>query len=95
MRVWLASFALALEPVFSAKWLRWAFFAAFYVVARIRWDEALTVPGVDSGGIFHALAIAFLLTMAGAVGLTLFWAVPATVWHRLSIARANKVAPKS
>ncbi|MFL9842589.1 hypothetical protein ABS767_16585 [Sphingomonas sp. ST-64] len=95
MRVWLASLELALEPIFRSKLVLIAFLSAFCVVARFEVDDALKVPGVDSGAIFNAMAVAFLKTAAVAVALCAIWAVPAMIWTRLSIARSNRVKPKS
>lgn len=94
MRVWLASFELALEPVLGSWVVRCAFLIVFYVLARLRVDEALKLPGVDSGAVFNAIAFGFLQAVALAVALCLVWAVPAAIWKRVSIARSNRVRPK-
>lgn len=94
MRVWFASLELALEPILGSNLARVAFFAVFYVFARLQVDAALKVPDVDSGAIFTAIAIGFLWAAAAAIALCALWAVPATVWKRLSIARSNRVRPK-
>jgi len=94
VRVWFASLELALEPILGSMLARGAFFAAFYAFARLQVDEALKVPGVDSGAIFVAITIGFLWAVAAAIALCALWAVPATIWNRRSIARSNRVRPK-
>jgi len=91
IRVWTASLELALEPVFGSRLVRIMFFAVFCLVAKIRLDRVLAVPGATSDVVFHEIGVAFLWTVAGAIALCILWAAPATIWTRLSIARSNRV----